>query len=54
MGLVVADAERPLLCLLVWREAVRAAAKAPWLGDDFIFVRRKPLGFLLDWLDWLA
>ena len=47
MGLAVSDAERPLLCNLPWREADLAAAKAPWLGDDFILASRKPLVFLL-------
>lgn len=49
IGLVVSEAERPLLCPLL-REANRAAAKAPWLGDDFIFVSRKLFWFLLVWV----
>ena len=43
MGEVVAEAERPLRCILLgWREAVLAAAKAPWLGEDLIFASLKP------------
>ena len=46
-GLCVVEAEVPRLCSLPWPADLRAAARAPWLGEDLIFASRGPVLALL-------